>query len=428
MTPTVELGRPTTAITLEDVLVTEALRRRPAQDPDYPAEIAALQTLARCLAEEPAGMLPRLLEIAIDLCGAGTAGLSLVEQADTGHVFRWVNVAGALSAHVGGSTPRDFSPCGVCLDRGAPQLFSYPGRYFTYFQAASPEIVEGLVIPIRWNDEALGTIWIVSHDDRRLFDLEDVRVMESLASFTGAALCVRAARAAAEREAAHTVREQERSQWVRRLIDGQEDERRRIARELHDEMSQHLTCLTLGLHAIEHAADARARVGTIDRLQVLVSTIDRGIHDLLRDLRPAALDDLGLASALNGFADEWSSHHGIACECACPPEEARLPAAVETTVYRIVQEALTNVARHARAHHASVVVNRDTDRVTLMVEDDGGGFDVEGAGTRPASPRLGLIGIRERASLLGGTATIESSAAGTVVFVTLPLTRGSIDG
>ena len=427
--PTAQLDRfdDTVTVTLEDILVTGELRRRLAHAPDYPAEIAALHALARCLAAQPDAMLARLLEMAIALCDAGSAGLSLLEHSATGELFRWTHLAGALASYAGGSTPRSFSPCGVCLERGSPQLFSYPGRYFTYFQDASPEIVEGLVIPLSWNGEALGTIWIVSHDEARRFDREDVRVMESLASFTAAALCVRAARQAAERAAEHAAREDDRVEWLRRLIEGQEEERRRIARELHDEMSQHLTGLTLGLHAAEQAGDAD-RPGIIGRLQDLVSTIDRGVHRLSRDLRPAALDDLGLTSALSAFADEWSATTGVACDCSSRHGEDRLPAPVETTVYRIAQEALTNVARHAGARHVSVLVDRHDDRVTLVVEDDGGGFEVGPAGKRTGGTRLGLIGIRERAALLGGTVTIESSPAGTALFVTLPLTGSRIDG
>ncbi|MCU1385603.1 MAG: hypothetical protein JWL71_4300 [Acidobacteria bacterium] len=422
MTPTAQLAYDARPVTLEDILVTDVLPRRAPRAPDFPAEIAGLHALAHCLAEQPDAMLPRLLEIATVLCDAGTAGLSLLEHADTGDLFRWRHLAGALKPSEGGSTPRAFSPCGVTLDRGAPQLFSYPARYFTYFDAAIPPIVEALVIPIYWNGRALGTIWIVAHDEARRFDAEDVRVMQSLASFTAAALCVREARTAAEVAAERMAREDERSEWLRRLISGQEEERSRIARELHDEMSQHLTCLTLGLHAVAHAAnDSRPEI--LGRLQELVATIDRGVHRLSRDLRPAALDDLGLTSALVAFADEWSRSNGIACACSARHGQQRLPSAVEITVYRIVQEALTNVARHARARQASVRFRRHGDRVTLVVADDGAGFDVDAAGRRP---RLGLVGIRERAALLGGTVAIDSSPAGTTLSVTLSLSGSRI--
>ncbi len=433
---------------LADVLATDDLRRRKTRQPDHIAEIAALHALAQRLADDPDTMLDSLMDIAMRLCDAGTAGLSVLEQTASGEpVFRWAALRGALAAHAGGSTPRAFSPCGVCLDRDAPQLFSYPERYFTYFQAASPVIVEGLVIPVKWNGEALGTIWIASHDEARVFDGEDARVMESLASFTAAALCVWGLRRdahqitqqlehrvevrTAELTESHarltralaecTALEAARSEWLRTLMNAQEDERRRVARELHDEMSQHLTGLTLSLHALGQA-DEEERDRMLHRLQGVVSEIDRGINRLARDLRPAALDDLGLVSALGGFVDEWSKTTGIACEFSSRSDEERLSAPVETTVYRIVQEALTNVARHARARHASVAIERRDGRVTLIVEDDGAGFDARAVAAGASAARFGLTGIRERAALLGGTARIDSWAGGTAVFVTLPMT------
>ena len=99
-------------------------------------------------------------------------------------------MAGVYAGYVGGTTPRDFSPCGTTLDRRSPQLFHYPGRLFTYFQAVEPPLVEGLVLPLTFDHISLGTIWIVSHDDERKFDREDVRVMTSLSYFTVAALRV----------------------------------------------------------------------------------------------------------------------------------------------------------------------------------------------------------------------------------------------
>lgn len=402
-------------VTLDDVLATGELGHRPVRRADFPAEIAALHALAQRLADQPDTMLDRLLQMALQLCHAGTAGLSLLETGPAGEsVFRWAAMAGALASHVGGSTPRDFSPCGVCADRGRSQLFAYPERYFTYFQAARPAIVEGLVIPIAWHGEILGTIWIASHDGERRFDAEDARVMESLASFTAAALCMRRLATAAESAA----REDERSAWLRALINAQEDERRRVARELHDEMSQHLTGLTLGIQALGEAPAAR-REAMCARLQDTVARIDHGVHRLARALRPAELDDLGLISAIGAFVDEWARQTGTVCDLSVRGCDERFSAPLETTVYRIAQEALTNVARHAQASHASVVIERRDGHAVLIVDDDGCGFDAAAAPGTP--PRFGLIGIRERAALLGGTVSIESSISGTTVFVTLPL-------
>jgi PAS domain S-box-containing protein len=176
-------------LNLEDVLITDALAQRPSRTPNLQAETEAFHTLARQLAEAPQTMLRTLVTVAKDLCQAGSAGMSLLEVTPDGtEVFRWVAVAGALENYEGETAPRDFSPCGVCLDRQSPQLYSYPERHFTQGQAVTFPIVEGLVIPLISATQALGAIWIVSHDSARQFDREDVRILTSLANFTAAAL------------------------------------------------------------------------------------------------------------------------------------------------------------------------------------------------------------------------------------------------
>lgn len=176
-------------INLEDILITEELTRRLPKIPDLQAENQAMHTLARQLANSRQTMLKTLVNIAIDLCQAGTAGVSLLETSQSGEeIFRWVALAGELEQYEGRTTPGDFSPCGVCLERQAPILYLYPERYFTYFQEAKPSTIEGLVIPLVIDEHPLGTIWILSHDEQRQFDSEDVRVMNSLADFTAAAL------------------------------------------------------------------------------------------------------------------------------------------------------------------------------------------------------------------------------------------------
>jgi signal transduction histidine kinase len=173
---------------LDDVLITAELARRPARAPDPLAENQALHALARQLTGTPLALLDSLVEIARELCQAGSAGVSVLATLPTGErIFRWDAMAGAWAGYAGRSTPCDFSPCGTCLERGAPQLYAYPARYFTYLADASPPLVESLVIPFS-TGEASGTIWIVAHDERRKFDAEDVRIMASLAGFTAAAL------------------------------------------------------------------------------------------------------------------------------------------------------------------------------------------------------------------------------------------------
>ncbi|MEH2291519.1 ATP-binding protein [Nostoc sp.] len=174
---------------LEDILITEELSHRTPRTANFISENQALHALVRQLVNQPETMLQNLAQMALELCQCGTAGVSLLETTPSGEeIFRWNVLAGTLSQCVGGTTPRNFSPCGICLDRGTPVLFSHPERYFIYLQEANTTIVEGLVLPLIADNHALGTIWIMSHDRQRHFDSEDVRVMTSLADLTAVAL------------------------------------------------------------------------------------------------------------------------------------------------------------------------------------------------------------------------------------------------
>jgi len=177
-----------TAVPLDEVLITPELSRRPGREPDYRAENQALTQLAQAMVQSPQALLNRLVRMALELCEAGSAGISLLVSSAGEEQFRWEALCGAYAGYVGGRTPRDFSPCGTCLDLGEPQLYHRPARYFEYLGAAQPEIVEGLVVPFYRGDQPLGTIWVVTHDERRRFDREDVRLMQSLAGFVGIAL------------------------------------------------------------------------------------------------------------------------------------------------------------------------------------------------------------------------------------------------
>lgn len=181
----------TKAVTLDDILITKELSRRSPRLPNWQAEAQAMQPLARQMAQG-ADLLQTLVEIALELCQAGTVGVSLLETTPDGEdIFHWVVLAGTLAQYFGGSTPGNFSPCKVCLEHGTLQLFSHPERYYTYFQTANTPIVEGLVLPLIADDRAIGTISIMSHDENRHFDLEDVRVMTSLADFVAATLLLK---------------------------------------------------------------------------------------------------------------------------------------------------------------------------------------------------------------------------------------------
>jgi signal transduction histidine kinase len=222
--------------------------------------------------------------------------------------------------------------------------------------------------------------------------------------------------AQAEQERAE--REQLRAQLLEKVITAQEEERRRIARELHDETGQALTSLMVRLQMMnQQAPELKPQID--DLRNGLAETLDN-IHNLAMELRPSVLDDLGLAAAVQRYVQDYNRRHPVQVDLlAVGLDEERLPPPVETAVYRIIQESLTNIARHAQAHNASVLLERRNGRVRAIVEDDGIGFDPQQAAQ---SERLGVYGMRERAELLNGTLTIETEPGqGTSVFVEVPL-------
>jgi signal transduction histidine kinase len=228
--------------------------------------------------------------------------------------------------------------------------------------------------------------------------------------------------ALAQAAAEQAERAQLRAEFVNQVIAAQEEERKRIARELHDSTGQSLSSLLLGLRRLEEAADLESLRERVADLREIVSASLEEVRRMAWELRPSALDDLGLVAALKRYAADYRERNGIEVDLiARGLDGERLPPEVETTVYRIVQEALTNVMRHAQAQNVSVLIDRREGKLLLVIEDDGVGFDpsslIEGPGQR-----LGLYGMRERAELLGGKFTVESSEGqGTTLFVDLPL-------
>jgi signal transduction histidine kinase/HAMP domain-containing protein len=215
-----------------------------------------------------------------------------------------------------------------------------------------------------------------------------------------------------------------RKQLLERMITAQEDERRRIARELHDEAGQALTSLLVGLRAMERTDDlAKLHAMTANLREVVTQTLDE-VHDLALELRPSVLDDLGLVPALDRYVQSCPTRFNFQADFVTTGiDNLRLPPAVETTLYRIAQEALTNVARHANASHTSVLLQQHEGVIVLVVEDDGEGFDVAQMMTSPQKrERLGLYGVEERASLVGGELTVESEpGVGTTLSIEIPL-------
>ncbi|MAU11835.1 MAG: ATPase [Anaerolineaceae bacterium] len=216
-------------------------------------------------------------------------------------------------------------------------------------------------------------------------------------------------------------REQSRVQYVHGVITAQEDERKRIARELHDSTSQSLTSLIIGLKTLEdNCQHCRKQTRVVELRSIAGQTLD-DVHTLSVQLRPSVLDDLGLPEAIRRHIADYRKRYPINIDLAVTGMDGiRLPTEIETALYRIVQEGLTNIIRHAEAHTASIFIECSTDKVLVVIEDDGKGFEI--TNVQHQDGHLGLYGIQERAELLAGALEIESEPGrGTSLFIEIPL-------
>jgi signal transduction histidine kinase len=224
---------------------------------------------------------------------------------------------------------------------------------------------------------------------------------------------VKAIRYAVERQRSELTAKREQAELRLKLVTLQEQERQRMARELHDQLAQSIVALSLGLKSIAASCEPA-----------------RDVHSLALDLRPTALDDLGLEMALSNYLDRWSSRWEIAADFHSQGFNGRrLASHIETTIYRITQEALTNIVRHARAKTVSLILKQAGDRVVLIIEDNGCGFDVEDVNKNTSKEQqLGLLGMEERVGLVDGTLTIESVPDfGTSVYVRIPIEVNGVE-
>ena len=219
--------------------------------------------------------------------------------------------------------------------------------------------------------------------------------------------------------------------FSRQLIEAQEDERRRIARELHDQIGQILTAVKMNLHAVQQFCQGSEAGSYVkDNIEAVDQAL-RLVRDLSVDLRPPILDDLGLTTALHWYVDRYTKRTGLIVDVLIdlPDENERFSRDLETACFRIAQEALTNVVRHAKATHVVVRLTRDADSLLLTVKDNGVGFDIERLRKRaPRVATLGLISMQERAYAAGGTIELDSvPSSGTEIRFSLPLDAKSPD-
>lgn len=307
---------------------------------------------------------------------------------------------------IGMSLDREGSKAGRVLERGRSERVDAIFEDPEVDQQAARRlgVHSGIYVPLVVHGRPIGIV--IAHDkagaDPRFSD-DDVRLTETLAT-----------------RAAHAVDLSERvsRDAVRRVVDAQEAERTRLARELHDETGQALTSILLGLKPLEQAVGTDERAAVASLRDLVVSTL-QDVRRLALELRPAALDDFGLVPALERLAESFGEHSRTRVDLEANLGDTRLPSELETTLYRIVQEALTNVAKHAAASRVSVTLTRKVGSVVAVVEDDGRGFDPGSVG----SDGLGLMGMRERVALLGGRIQIETAPdAGTTLVAEVPVT------
>jgi signal transduction histidine kinase len=394
----VELLASQAAVAIENARLYEAATA-------WSRQLESLNEVGNALATETD--LDRLLDLIArrlrELLDARLVTVMLPAEADR---LRFAAVAGEGGERIVGKTiVRETSKSGRVIDRGQSEridsVLDDPGVDHEATRLIGAR--SGLWVPLLVRGRAIGVL--AAHDklgpDVRFTDA-DVRLAETFA--TRAALAV-------------DLSERIASDSLRRVVEAQESERRRLARELHDETGQALTSILLGLKSLEETSGGADFRGAAEQLRELVVSTLEDVRRLAVELRPTALDDFGLVPALQRLAALFSEQTGIGVdfESSLPGDE-RLPEAVETALYRIVQESLTNVVKHARARTVSILLARRDGTVTAVVEDDGTGFD-------PAANRkggFGLVGMGERLALLGGRLEIESGATGTTIVAEVP--------
>lgn len=367
-------------------------------------QLEALEEVGTALAAEIE--LPRLLGLITqrlrELIDAGLVTIAL--PAEDGRLVVEAAAGAAADGMVGVSLDAAGSKGGRVLERGVPECVDA--------LAEDPEVDQetvrrmrvrtGLYIPLTVRDRQIGIV--VAHDKQGAdprFTAEDLRIAQAFATRAAVAVDL------SERVAVDA---------LRHAVAAQELERRRLARELHDQTGQELTSILLGLKAVEDAADAAERERAIRAVRGQVLETLHDVRRLAFELRPKALDDFGLVPAVERLLETFAEQTGLRVDFEARLVD-RLPAEVETALYRIVQEALTNAVKHARARSISVVLARSGKTVSALVEDDGRGFELD-----PRGQGLGLAGMHERLALLGGRLKIETAPdRGTTIVAEVPL-------
>jgi signal transduction histidine kinase len=387
------------AVAIENARLYEAATR-------WSRQLESLIEVGNALATETD--LDRLLDLVVrrlrELLGARVVTIALPSGA---HDLRFAAAAGEVRRDLLGQTfPRADSKSGRVFERRRSERVDsiLDDPEVNQEVARRMGIRTGMWVPLAAHDRVIGVIEI--HDkeggDGRFSD-EDLRLAETFASRAAVAVDL------SERVA---------SDALRRVVQAQELERRRLARELHDETGQALTSILLGLRPLEEALAGHPARAAVAELRELVVTALQDVRRLAVELRPKVLDDFGLVPAVERLAETFAGQTGLRVDFRSTlPADQRLESEVETALFRVVQEALTNVVKHAHARNVSILLTRKDDAVAAVVEDDGSGFDPGETGDG-----VGLVGMRERLALIGGRLEVESArGAGSTLVAEVPV-------
>ena len=356
-------------------------------------------------------ILPKVLEIAEEMVGADSGVIALLDQEKNLVGYPYIHNLPQELAEV--AVPIETGLAGEVITTGHPAVV----EDYRQYPRAIPEFVEAgvvsaLAVPIVSGDQSFGTLALFGLDATKSFSDRDVVTLAGIGRQAGIAI--------------ENARLYENMRfYARKITQAQEDERNRIARELHDDTIQMLIVISrrLGVLASLPEPHSETAMRHLESLQDLTSDALGSVRRFVQNLRPSTLDHLGLVVTLEGLTNDLMEKDGIDTDLQVVGEARRLMPEEELVLFRIAQEAFSNVRRHAKASQATVQMEFHPDRVRMVVEDNGQGFSApDRIGDLVSTGRLGLIGMHERARLLGGTLQVESEAGmGTAVIVDVPV-------
>lgn len=391
----------------------------PGMPPHYACLLEVVQAVNSTLQLQ--SVLNLILDRAIEVMQADAGSIMMLDES-TGDLQ--VKAArGSRAAEVDGRSVKLGEGIAGWVALYGQSLLLVDGELDTRFHTICQrdDVRDALCVPLQADGAVVGVLSVNNRRGNGPFNEEDLRLLTALGSHV--TLAIR--NAALYEQTARQRHTMER--LLSSLVWAQEEERKRVSLEIHDGPAQTLYAALIRLQAYRALRDANQEQAAAEFQEA-----ERGIKEtlaeirrLIFDLRPMSLDEIGLVTALRQYAAKYEQRHQVRVEVRVRGSERRLPVSLETALYRIVQEALTNIWKHSQASRASVIVTFEPGRCGVQVADDGIGFDVNAVGPNGQGEHLGIAGIRERAEMIGGTLRIASApGAGSTLLVSVPMGEG----